>query len=376
MNLETEQPGGDTAAPVDDLRSTIAAAVAGQRGTPADTTAEPAKAPEAKPAAELKPVGEEKPKREDGRDESGRFAAKAEPAKPAETGKAPEAAKPTEETAKAPDAAAAEAVRPPPGWSPAAKVAFEKADPAIREAVAKREIEVNQGLAKLAEFKGLDEFVELAKQNGTTVGQAFQNYRAVETLLGKDFVGGITAVCKQFGVDPQALASVIQKRGGGAGAGEAKPADRTAAQPIQIDPEALVARARAEAIKEFEQRQSSASTQAAIEQFRSDPKHRFYDNVRPQMAALLQSGASATLDDAYERACWADPQVRSILISEDAAAKKSPAPADVANQARAAAKATNGAPGSGLKPGSVAADPNRSLRDTIVAARDAQAGRV
>ena len=38
--------------------------------------------------------------------------------------------------------------------------------PAVKEAIAKRGIEVNQGFQKLADYKGLDQFVDMARQNG------------------------------------------------------------------------------------------------------------------------------------------------------------------------------------------------------------------
>jgi hypothetical protein len=49
-----------------------------------------------------------------------------------------------------------QAVRPPPGWSPASKAAFDALPEAVKADVAKREEEVNKGFAKLGDYKGLE----------------------------------------------------------------------------------------------------------------------------------------------------------------------------------------------------------------------------
>src|SRR5690606_34903978 len=42
-------------------------------------------------------------------------------------------------------------------------------------------------------------------------------------------------------------------------------------------------------------------------------KHLYFDNVRPLMATLMQSGQATTLEDAYEIAIHAHPEVRKLL---------------------------------------------------------------
>jgi hypothetical protein len=50
--------------------------------------------------------------------------------------------------------------------------------------------------------------------------------------------------------------------------------------------------------------------------FRADPKNIYFDDVREHMAALLNSGKAKDMADAYEQACWANPNVRTALLKQ------------------------------------------------------------
>ena len=65
----------------------------------------------------------------------------------------------------------------------ASKAAFANLPPEVQADVVKREGEVNQGLAKLAEYKGLEPLAELSRQNGTTLVNAVNQYRQLEKHL-------------------------------------------------------------------------------------------------------------------------------------------------------------------------------------------------
>lgn len=65
-----------------------------------------------------------------------------------------------------------------------------------------------------------------------------------------------------------------------------------------------------------EREQQEALTQ--ITAFKSDPKNIYFDDVREHMAALLNSGKAKDMSDAYEQACWANPNVRNALLQQRA----------------------------------------------------------
>jgi hypothetical protein len=386
------------AAPEPSLRDTLMAAF-----QEADTA----------PAPELdapEPDGETEAQRAERlRDERGRFAKAEEAAqKPGEAGKAaaaPEGAKVPETASSAqPEAAqaapeAAKPAGPPPGWSPQSKAAFASLPPHVQADIVKREGEVNQGLAKLRDYKDLEPFANLAKQSGTTLVAAFQSYKAAEDLLAKDFAGGVTQLGAHYGyqhpvqiaaavlrVHPQQLVAALQ--GGQAAAPQGQPA-QPAPQPhpeiqrleqqLNAVSSAVAARQRAE--QEAALRQSSS----IVERFFADPTNLYAHDVQSEILELVErdqnrfSDPQGALQRAYQEAVWRNPTVRAQLIKEqaqrEAEAKREAAQkqAQVAARARQASRSITGSPSAGTGSADVPAD---NLRDELMRQFSAQRGRV
>ena len=95
------------------------------------------------------------------------------------------------------------------------------------------------------------------------------------------------------------------------------------------------------------------------------PQHPHVDAVRAEMTALLQTGAARSLEDAYERAVWANPATRRTLAAE-AEDQRARAAARRADRARktAAANVPRGGPG-GAK-----AERGRTIEETMAMAYD------
>jgi hypothetical protein len=83
-----------------------------------------------------------------------------------------------------------------------------------------------------------------------------------------------------------------------------------------------------------------------LEAFRNDPKHLYFDNVRPLMATFMRDGHAANLEEAYDMAVQANPQIRT-LVAAGTQPKAAPAkPKDISvtgapGQARASPKANS-----------------------------------
>lgn len=313
------------------------------------------------PVAEPPEEQEEPQGGERTRDEKGRFAPKA----PEETAPAEEQPK-DPVVAKEPVAPVAEqpaepvdAVRPPPGWSPAAKVAFDGLPPEVKQAVAQREVEVNKGFEKLAAYKPIDRFMDMARNSGTTLDRALENYVGMENKLRQDFPGGIVELCQRQGIHPVALANQILARNGvapsEAPAGDAQPGHQTPQVDLTPIHQEL------NALKSYVQQQQTAGVQSEIERFASNPKNTFFENVKADMGRLLNAGYAESLEDAYEKACWANPEIRDLLIKQQSAAPDTSAKAAVATQARTAAKSITGSP----IPKAGSRGPESSIEDEI-----------
>ena len=308
------------------------------------------------------------------RDELGRFT-KAEQDAAAAAAKAIEtvpaaAVPPAEQQApieqQAPNAAAV--VAPPPGWSIAAKAEFDRLPPAVREAVAKREQEVNQGFAKLQEYKGLDPYVDMAKRSGTTITQALEGYTRAEQVLSTDFVSGVRDLCRYYNFSP---AQLVEALGGQVQQGYQQPAAQDPYAPVVQKLSALEQK-----WAQYEQQQAMQEEQAVssqLHEFASDPANRFFENVRADMGRLITAGMASDLKDAYDKACWAHPEIRELRIKE----AQQPAlqqRAQAVNKAISASKSIpNGVPTPGAKP---PARQFNTTRSAIEAAWDDLAGQM
>jgi hypothetical protein len=121
----------------------------------------------------------------------------------------------------------------------------------------------------------------------------------------------------------------------------------------------------------FEQQQKTSLIKRDIDAFASDPKNIHFEKLKPVMASLLETGVATGLQDAYDKAQWADSDIRSSLQAEQSKALEAKRIADIKAKAGAARKAggsITGSPGSGQ--GLNGSTPPDSLRDTISAAWD------
>jgi len=95
----------------------------------------------------------------------------------------------------------------------------------------RREDEVNRGLSKLAEYKGLDQYADMARQSGTNLATALERYVAAEQVLERNPIQGLLWLAQTYGVQPQAL---MQAMGGQRVAGPAGfPAGHAAGRPVR-----------------------------------------------------------------------------------------------------------------------------------------------
>lgn len=346
-----------------DLRETIVAAVAEQRKDAPEPDVVAAEVPETDAEKAARVV--------DGKgrahDEKGRFATKEEPAK--EEVAKPQAAAAPVDSKEVPAADAAPSLKPPTSWSPTAKVEFEKLPPAVQQAVAKREEEVNNGFAKFQEYKPIERFMEMAKQSGTTLPQALERYVGIEQHISRDMVGGVAQIAQNQGIHPVALANQILARYG-ASPQQDGTGDQQAHQQANVDLSPVMQKI--SALETFINQQQSATVQSEIERFASNPKHTFFENVKADMGRLINSGQAENLEEAYDKACWGNKEIRELLVKQQAQTS-APKADDAVQRARAADKAIGGAPSAGFVP-AAAIKPGASIRDTIKAAVEAQRG--
>lgn len=214
---------------------------------------------------------------------------------------------------------------------------------------------------------------------GATVEKAFKDYLQTSHVLrqGTDYqkAQSIAAVMGQFKVNPQVLLSILQ--GGNVNTGNQP-------SPAQYNPQLETLQQRVDRMErerqdEVQQRQlqEEHSLKSQIEDFSSKPGHEHFDRVRSHMGVLLENGMATDLDDAYNRAVYADPEIRSTLIASQEQATAGQRLSEVKAKAEAARRAggsVSGGPGAARAMNGSGV--NVPIEETIRAALRESQGRV
>lgn len=234
-------------------------------------------------------------KAEKTRDETGKFAKKTdEPEVKLEAEKVPE---------------------PPRSWNATEKSEWSTMTPAQRSAVMRRESEVELGFTKLDEDrnfgKSLKEviapYLSIITAEGGTPATAVKELLNTAYILRTAPAAQKTALfhqlAQQYGVDLKSDISTVQP-------------DQTVQQ---LQNQVLQLRQEIQKQPEvFEQQQANRSLKGTIDAFAADPKNIHYEKLKPVMASLLQNDRAKDMQDAYEQASWADPDIRPALVAEQA----------------------------------------------------------
>lgn len=347
------------------LRESLEAASAGiAEAAPTEVTPEPVDATPAPEPAEASTT-EAPTSAASNRDEAGRFKAKdtagndAGQAAPSRVSPTPEGAAsstqppPPAETTQTepPKPGEPDTTHAPPSWKLGERQLWQGAPPELRKAVWRREMEMQQGLSRSApdralasEVRQLVAPIERTMQaRNTTPAKLFASYvQFDQALTSRDpatQAHAISQVMKAYGVSVEALADAIDGKG----------------QPQQRQPsyeemrEQLREEMRAE-MRGHQQRAEYQSHTGKVQEFaKSVDPVLFNDEIRHDMAALIESAASRhvelSLQDAYDRAVMANPEARAIVQQREEA-KRAATQQQATRRAEAAGSSVKSRPAS------------------------------
>lgn len=224
----------------------------------------------------------------------------------------------------------------PQGWTPAIREKWGTIPEDIRKEILRREDAVAVGVRQLQErfapyetfANALAPFITEASQSGVDPKIYVHNVLASERILRKADIPTkfkeLMRIADDYGIP---LREVINASVGQEVLQKAQP-QQGGALPPAIQQELTEMRTWRE---NFE----TTSIQNQIMAFAEGKE--FFGDVKNQMASLLESGAAENLKDAYEAACWANPQVREVMLSRQGKEKKDD---DLKNKQQAAAGAS------------------------------------
>lgn len=258
------------------------------------------------------------------RDESGKFVAKEGETETEAAARLQPSDKKVETPPKAEGTTPAEGQQPddqhlltedkaPRGWAPAIREKWNTIPEDIRKEIIRREEASAIGVRQLQEsyvpmeqfVTSIGSFIQEARQNGVAPDQYVYSVLASERVLRRGDLQTkfqeIMRIADQYGVP---LRDVIN-----ASVGQ-EILQRPQQQQQQQVPDA-VARELQEA-RQWREQFENRTIQSELQMFSQGKE--FFEDVRQQMAVLVESGQATSLQDAYDSACWANPNVRQVLL--------------------------------------------------------------
>lgn len=263
---------------------------------------------------------------------------------------------------------------PPAGWTAEGKVEWTKLSPAVKAAVIKRETEISNGGRQWSDEKRryeavLSPVVQSASRRGLSTEEGIQRLMNAQDHLDRDPRGAIAWLAKSYGVDLATLAGNVS----------ASDASRET-PPTLPNIEALVRQAVNPILApiqerwQAEQQRQQESVVSFVTNFATSPGHEHFDAVESELKALIPHIQAANpgmthdkvLQEAYDRAVYANPSTRKAVMDAQAVAAEEKRRAEAQSHAKNARLAASSVTGS--RSGSQSTEPKGSLREEIEAA--------
>lgn len=194
---------------------------------------------------------------------------------------------------------------PPKGWSADEKALWPTLSPAIQAAVARRESEADNGGRQWSEQRrAYDEMLTpvktLAQRNGVPEGEALKRLVEASDWLERDPRSFIQSYAQHYGIG---LTIADQQN------------NRPQSQP---DPHIAQLHETVQQIQDTLAEQQEKELNSIIQTFASSPGHEHFDAVKVEMGRLMQIDDTLSMDDAYDKAIWANKDIRANLLAAQA----------------------------------------------------------
>lgn len=289
------------------------------------------------------------------RDETGRFTKGAEPSEKKEAPKRETLTLPEKEAGVKAGAQIGQpaeaaqptgpAVEPPKGWTSEAKAKWGELPEWAQKEATRREEALTKQLFQHDEARDLGRkvmeastpYLPMMRAEGADPHKAYENYLQTSYVLRTGTPAqksmALHAIAQRFNVD----LSLAHQQG--------------ASDPryAQYEQQTRGLNERLQGLENHLKNQEDQGILAHIDSFSSQPGHEHFDKVRYHMGVLLESGQALDINEAYEKAIWADPEIRNSLIAAQSNAAQEKRNSELRAQterARNAAVSVTGAPGS------------------------------
>ena len=251
-------------------------------------------------------------------------------------------AKPETGGGPAQDGAPAAANAPPAAWEKSAKAAWQSLPPAVKAAVAKREIDTARGVEELkSRYADIDAAIaphrEVIRAHSHTEGAAIRQLFGWFDALAKNPRAAFPALMQSFNVRPEQIF----------GAQQQQQVDPVTARLQQIEQHFSQ---QIGGLQQNFQAQQMERTNQILNQWSKDKPH--FEAVRAKMAHLIGTGVipltpagAVNLNSAYDASCKLIPEVWNAIQQEQRAAERAASSGQANRARRAGVSLSGGAPG-------------------------------
>ena len=250
----------------------------------------------------------------------------------------------------------------PDGLPAEIKAEWNKLPEVAQKALVKREADIHKGMTQMDEERSFAKemqktvmpYMPLINMSGSTPSKAVAELLNYAQILQTGTAQAKGQLLHQLAQRWNADMRITQ--------GQPQPAQQLHSVQQQLQQTQAQLAKMPELIK---QQQEQAQLQAVIDSFSADPKNSHYEKVKPVMAALLSSGQAKDMQDAYDQACYANPDIRSTLLAEKEKSNEAKRIADIKAKSATARSASVSIKGSSSINGAQPPKVKRSLREEI-----------
>ena len=247
----------------------------------------------------------------------------------------------------------------PAGWKPTVREHWEGLPDEVKQEVMKREREIDDRLRETTQARQfaqaiqqtLSPYQHFIKAEGSNPVQAIDNLMGTAAALrtgNADQVADlVTQITNQFGINRFGKDMFIQKLDQKLSGSQPPPeSPEIAALKQQYEQELAPLKQMQQHMQQqqtYFQQQEQQATQAELQKFAAQAE--FLNDVRTDMADLIdlaaQKGQELSLQEAYDRACWAHPEIRNVLTRRQQS-EQAQQVNETAQRAKRAAVSVNG----------------------------------
>lgn len=254
------------------------------------------------------------------RTEDGKFAKQRNDAKPVDSGASQEASdKPIAGESQpaiqeAAHAETAQTTQAPSSWTAEAKAEFAKLTPVIQKEVLKRESDFHKGVEQYRESANYAQTIKsvIAPYENTIKQVGVTPEVAVRELFKKD--------AELRHPDENVRRAAIYQLARNAGIDLSRGMQQVDPNVLRVHQQKAELEQQLHQLKTSHEQREQQELNSFLEQSKQGKEH--FDTVRPEMAALLQAGTAKDIDQAYDMAVWARPDLRQSLLAKQQEERK------------------------------------------------------